>query len=63
MAPLKAARCRWRSEKRSEPEYPHRGVFRLAWKLDQSILSEGNGGAPGARGEASLRWPGPHLTV
>ena len=62
MAPLKAARCRRRSEKRSEPECPHRGVFRLAWKLDQSNLSEGNGAC--ARGSGggvvALAWASLH---
>src|SRR5271166_4669197 len=62
MAPLKAARCRRRSEKRSEPECPHRGVFRLDLKLDQSNLKEtGVRQGLGLGGEAALRWPGASL--
>jgi hypothetical protein len=59
MAPLKATRCRRRAEKRSEPECPYHGVFRLAWKLDQSNLKET--GVQGlGRGVVALAWASLH---
>ena len=62
--PELAVRYGRRSEKRSEPECPCRGVFRLALQrvlsdLGERALREGFGGM----GKDSLRGLGPYFTV
>ncbi len=66
MASLKAARCRLRSEKKSEPECPYRGVFRLALQRVPSnpwAMGVRQGFGREGEGVVALAWGFTYFTV